>query len=239
VRGGGYLIKRGVCCYWASWLCTMVCMAKNQRKKISGVKMKIGWGPVAYVVAGLVGLVLIVNSVQQPEVSEPVFRAAASIGGEEGAGIDREGGDWLERYCVERIGQVAVMPTVYERVRGPLVTFDPVERVGRFEGVAGVATCTLDYYYWPVVDEAFAGLEVEQRYSVAVWEKFAQVASASISGQLVSEGWEVVELDEEEAVRASLMLRNVVEGEDVVEYLDVFYEKNEEVVFELVVVSGR
>ena len=151
--------------------------------------------------------------------------------------IERTRDDWLVRYCINRVGQVAVVPTEFDRSRGPLISLSPVLEPGRYEG-RDSATCTFDYYIHPVAREAFEKLDVEYAANVSGFGSFAGELTKRVRNILVSEGWEEFEGEgDDEGVEADLMMVRRIEEEQVSEYVDVFVTRDEEVVFELLVVD--
>lgn len=150
--------------------------------------------------------------------------------------IDRTNPDWLKDYCFQQIKQVASIPVSYERSRGPMHTFEPIFSADRHLSVKAAETCTLDYYYYPVATEAFAELNIPYAYSATVWDQFNQAVSASVSASLTDDGWKPITASGVKN-EPDLMFTRFNSDEKITEYLDVFYTKDEEVIFELLVTS--
>jgi hypothetical protein len=147
--------------------------------------------------------------------------------------LDRTKPDWLRNYCFGVLEESAQSPVTYSRKRGPFFTMTPLSGSERWMSAQTVETCTQDYYILPVADEAFLQMGVEHTWSETVWRAFHEATAASIAAQLDDLGWRRVDQVGElptsfERVQASEQLR---------EYLDVYFTKNEEFVFELVVVE--
>jgi len=190
----------------------------------------------------LVGLAIIVSGCRaevsegkQPAVAQwlPALEAEASEGL-----VDRSRPDWMEEYCKRRVMEVAGVPFEYSRQRGPFTTFDPIFGKERYETAEAVATCNSDFYFWPVNKEAFGQLGVEYAYNQKVWDEFAQVATASVAAKLKNQGWKEVSKREEKG-EPDLMLERYDRREKLYEYLDMFWTKDEEVVFEMMVVVEK
>jgi hypothetical protein len=150
--------------------------------------------------------------------------------------IDRTDPDWMKQYCRSRILELGTMPVSYERQRGPLISLTPIYQSARFSGRNMVA-CTLDYYYHPLREEAFAELFIDYRYSQVVWKEFNEAVVASTSARLTADGWLEMSVLEDEAYQPDISFTRVDTREKLSEYLDMYFEKDEELVYELVVVE--
>jgi hypothetical protein len=151
--------------------------------------------------------------------------------------IDRSSPNWLKQYCVARIMEIGGLPSSFERQRGPFIGLNPVYLSERHSGYKDKATCSLDYYIWPVRTEAFLSMGVDYAYSVRVWNDYYEALTASKSGTLKDEGWKELVNEGEVGVKPdySMSYFNSIEG--LREYLDIFYTNDEEVVYELLVVD--
>lgn len=158
---------------------------------------------------------------------------------EASSSIDRSQPNWLQTYCLERIQQIAQIPSRYERIRGPILVLNPVHRSERFANATQVATCNIDFYILPLAVEAFDDVGVVHQYNKLAWSDFYQATNASISGQLVADNWQEVMLSEDATDQPALSLIHELKPEKITEYLDVFYTKDEEIIFELVVVDNQ
>jgi len=151
--------------------------------------------------------------------------------------IDRSSPNWLKQYCVSRIMEIGVLPSSFERQRGPFIGLDPVylsERHARYEDKA---TCSVDYYIWSVREEAFLSMGIDYAYAVSVWEDYYEVLTASTSGKLKDEGWKELVNDGEVGVKPDYLMSYYNSTENLREYLDIFYTNDEEVVYELLIVD--
>lgn len=152
--------------------------------------------------------------------------------------IDQKDDDWLIGHCMGVIPGVAIIPTSYERMRGPTVTFDPLYKPERYAG-REAATCDFDYYIAPVNKEAFAQLGITYAYSQVTWQEFHEAVAKFIENRLKREGFLVVEKANEAKSQPDLELVRSNRELGLVEYLDVFFHDDEEIVFELLVVVGK
>lgn len=179
------------------------------------------------------------NESQSSEPQESVSRKGytqVEVQAKEENRLDRSQPNWLRDYCFELVQDVAIIPTQYERSRGPTFNFPPVYQPARYLEATQASTCNFDYYIHPVNKQAFADIGIEYQYSQVVWQEFQEAVAASISAQLSTQDWRVVTGDQSEEEPA-LMLTRTNRLENLREYLDVFFTNDEEIVFELLVVE--
>lgn len=153
------------------------------------------------------------------------------------SGIDRQGEDWLERYCIGRIEELGELPGTYEKKRGPFISFEPVYLPVRHSRFVSKATCNMDYYIWPVREQAFANMSVDYAYSQAVWDTYHEAVGNVVASRLRDAGWKELMNKGDVGVKPYMSYSFDNSAEKLTEYLDVFFTKDEEVVFELLVID--
>lgn len=151
--------------------------------------------------------------------------------------IDRSSPNWLRQYCVSRIKEIGLLPSSFERQRGPFVGLDPVYFSDRHARYEEKSTCSVDYYIWPVRAEAFSSMGIDYVYALGVWEDYYQAMTASKSGILKDEGWKELIKEDELGVKPDYSMSYFNSTEGLREYLDIFYTNDEEIVYELLVVN--
>lgn len=153
--------------------------------------------------------------------------------------IDRSNPEWIEAYCLQQLQEMVFMPTYFERERGPRLVFEPMYLPERYSQAQAVSTCNHDYYFWPVTKEAYQNLGLTYRYNQAAWDELHIELVTLITQALEPQGWQPMELIKDQPVKAppnlSLLRKN--ETEQITEYLDVYLTKDEELVYELMVVA--
>jgi len=184
-------------------------------------------------IASLAGCAQIAKENTSPLGSKIVNEVAA-----EDFKQDRQNSKWLAEYCNQVISETAFMPTVYERERGPRQVLEPVNS-DRFPTNSPIETCNYDFYFWPMAKDVYQNLGLDYRYNQKAWDELHTLLGVWISSQLQTQGWTEVETDTESTSKkfANLSFERVNEYENIQEYLDLYMTKDEEVVYELVVLA--
>lgn len=151
--------------------------------------------------------------------------------------IDRTDPDWLEHYCEVRIQEVATITVPYERSRGPFRSFQPMHHPERLSGYRNTAVCTLDYYYWPTVEDTYAALGVEYTYAEATRDRFNTLLLASVSAQLADQDFIAQPVYDDTGYVPDIMASRYISGEGITEHIDAYITKDEEIIFELLVTA--
>ena len=151
--------------------------------------------------------------------------------------IDRSNPNWMKQYCVNRVLEIGVFPSKYEKQRGPFISLNPIYLSNRHTRYENKITCNVDYYTWPVREEAFLNMGIDYTYSLPVWEKYYEALTNATSSRLKQDGWKELMNKDDVGVAPDYMMSFYNKTENLREYLDVFYRNDEEVVYELLIID--
>jgi hypothetical protein len=151
-------------------------------------------------------------------------------------GIDRSRTDWLDMHCKTIINQVGELPTTYERKRGPFTTLPNLQNPTRTPTTTTGSTCTQNYLLGNADKEAFAQVGVEYAYSEVIFEQYHQAVISKLTKKYSQDTWVQTRVDpsaEGVLPQASYYKQDLTQN--LMLYLDIFFTKDEEVVFELTI----